>query len=77
MSARPARHVSYGTQARQRLLDGINLVANTVRPTFGPDGRLVILDGRFGTPEISPSAMDRKFGSPLLSRDGFGIGEVL
>ena len=46
----PAKNLSFGTDARTRLKQGIDILADTVKVTLGPRGRNVILDKKFGTP---------------------------
>ena len=48
-----AKEVKFGTEARDRMLGGIDILANAVRVTLGPKGRNVILDKSFGAPRIS------------------------
>ena len=47
------KDVKFSTDARSRLLEGINLLADTVRITLGPKGRNVVLDKSFGSPRIT------------------------
>ena len=77
MSSRPARKIRLGVDAREALASGVDLVARTVAPTFGPRGRVVVLDSRFGTPELSPSYIDRKMDSPLLADDGHAVAQEI
>ena len=77
MSSRPARKVRHGVDAREALASGVDLVARTVAPTFGPCGRFVVLDSRFGTPELSPSYIDRKMDSPILADDGHAVAQEI
>ena len=48
-----AKDVKFNTDARNRMLKGINLLTDAVRITLGPKGRNVILDKSFGAPRIS------------------------
>ena len=48
-----AKEVKFGTEARDRMLAGVDILANAVRVTLGPKGRNVILDKSFGAPRIS------------------------
>ena len=48
-----AKDIKFSTDARSRLLKGINLLADTVRITLGPKGRNVVLDKSFGSPRIT------------------------
>src|SRR5262245_43977198 len=45
------------------MLDGVNILANTVRVTLGPRGRNVIID--------------KKFGSPLITKDGVTVAKEI
>ena len=47
------KDIKFSTDARSRLLKGINLLADAVRITLGPKGRNVILDKSFGSPRIT------------------------
>src|SRR5579875_2147123 len=49
----PAKEVRFGADARQRMLRGVDILANAVRGTLGPKGRNVVLDKSFGAPRIS------------------------
>ena len=46
------KDVLFGDQAREKLVDGINRVADAVKVTLGPKGRNVVLSKKFGAPEI-------------------------
>ena len=48
----PAKNLSFGTEARTRLKQGIDILADTVKVTLGPRGRNVILDKKFGPPQV-------------------------
>jgi chaperonin GroEL len=45
--------VRFGTQARERLLHGVDTLANAVKATLGPKGRTVLIGKSFGKPRIS------------------------
>ena len=49
----PAKDVRFGGDARQRMLRGVDILAETVRITLGPKGRNVILDKSYGAPRIT------------------------
>ena len=49
----PAKDVKFDTDARTRMLNGINILADAVRVTLGPKGRNVVLDKSFGAPRIT------------------------
>ncbi len=48
-----AKEVRFGGDARQRMLRGIDILADAVRITLGPKGRNVVLDKSFGAPRIT------------------------
>ncbi len=48
-----AKEVKFEADARERLLNGVNILANAVKVTLGPKGRNVILDKSFGAPRIT------------------------
>ncbi|HEB79807.1 MAG TPA: chaperonin GroEL [Rhodospirillales bacterium] len=48
-----AKEVKFGSDARARLLAGVDILANTVKVTLGPKGRNVVLDKSFGAPRIT------------------------
>ena len=48
-----AKDVKFGTDSRDRLLKGINILANTVKVTLGPKGRNVVINRSFGAPSIT------------------------
>ena len=48
-----AKEVRFSTDARDRMLKGINTLANAVKITLGPKGRNVILDKSWGAPRIT------------------------
>ncbi|OEJ66191.1 chaperonin GroEL [Magnetovibrio blakemorei] len=48
-----AKDVKFGTDARQRMLAGVDLLANAVKVTLGPKGRNVVIDKSFGAPRIT------------------------
>ncbi len=49
----PAKEVKFSTDARDRMLRGVNILADAVRYTLGPKGRNVVLDKSFGAPRIT------------------------
>src|SRR6202044_275865 len=51
-----AKDVIFGADARQRMVEGVNILANAVKVTLGPKGRNVVLE--------------RSFGSPIGTKDG-------
>ena len=48
-----AKEVKFGTSARDKLLNGVDVLADAVKVTLGPKGRNVILDKSFGAPRIT------------------------
>ncbi len=48
-----AKDVKFETDARNRMLKGVNILADAVRVTLGPKGRNVVLDKSFGAPRIT------------------------
>ncbi|MEK7673675.1 MAG: chaperonin GroEL [Patescibacteria group bacterium] len=58
-----AKQILFEEKARQKLLQGINKLANTVKITLGPKGRAVVLD--------------KGYGSPTITRDGVTIAKEI
>ncbi len=58
-----AKDILYGIEARTKLMQGIDQLANAVKSTIGPKGRNVVLD--------------KKFGSPLITNDGVTIAKEI
>ena len=58
-----AKTIFYSTEARSAILDGVNILANTVKVTLGPKGRNVVID--------------RSFGSPLITKDGVTVAKEI
>jgi chaperonin GroEL len=48
-----AKEVRFSTDARDKMLRGVDILANAVRVTLGPKGRNVVLDKSFGAPRIT------------------------
>jgi chaperonin GroEL len=48
-----AKEVRFSTDARDKMLRGVDILANAVKVTLGPKGRNVVLDKSFGAPRIS------------------------
>jgi len=48
-----AKDVRFSTEARDRMLHGVEVLANAVKVTLGPKGRNVVLDKSFGAPRIT------------------------
>jgi chaperonin GroEL len=49
----PAKDVRFHSDARERMLRGVDVLANAVKVTLGPKGRNVVLDKSFGAPRIT------------------------
>jgi chaperonin GroEL len=47
------KEVKFAEEARQRLLHGVNVLANAVKVTLGPKGRNVVIDKSFGAPTVT------------------------
>ena len=52
MSLQMAKKLSFREESRKKLVEGINVVANSVKITIGPKGRNVVLERSYGAPEI-------------------------
>src|SRR6201999_341970 len=48
-----AKEVKFSVEARERMLRGVDILANAVKVTLGPKGRNVVLDKSFGAPRIT------------------------
>ena len=48
-----AKDVKFGRDARERILRGVDILADAVKVTLGPKGRNVVLDKSFGAPRIT------------------------
>src|SRR5271169_2762624 len=58
-----AKTIIYGEEARQRVLKGVNKLADAVRVTLGPKGRNVVIE--------------KKFGSPTITKDGVTVAKEI
>ena len=58
-----AKDVNFGDTARQKMLAGVNTLANAVKVTLGPKGRNVILD--------------KSFGAPTMTKDGVSVAKEI
>lgn len=58
-----AKEIKFNSDARHKMEEGINILANTVKVTLGPKGRNVVLD--------------KSFGSPLITNDGVTIAKEI
>src|SRR3982075_161050 len=48
-----AKDVKFSTEARDKMLHGVNILADAVKVTLGPKGRNVVIDKSFGAPRIT------------------------
>ena len=58
-----AKEIKFGSDARNLMLDGVNMLANAVKVTLGPKGRNVILS--------------RSFGAPTITKDGVSVAQEI
>jgi len=58
-----AKNITYGEEARQNILRGVNKLADAVKITLGPKGRNVVID--------------KKFGSPTITKDGVTVAKEI
>ena len=47
-----AKIIKFNTEARSRMLKGVNTLANAVKVTLGPKGRNVVMDKSYGAPKL-------------------------
>ena len=48
-----AKEIKYGAKAREKMLRGVDILADAVKVTLGPKGRNVLLEKSWGSPKIS------------------------
>ena len=48
-----AKEVIFGAEARDKMLKGVDILADAVKVTLGPKGRNVVLDKSFGAPRTT------------------------
>ena len=58
-----AKRIIFGQEARHKILDGVNQLADTVKVTLGPKGRNVVID--------------KSFGSPVITKDGVTVAKEI
>src|SRR5574338_715895 len=58
-----AKDVKFGDSARERMVAGVNILANAVKVTLGPKGRNVVLE--------------RSFGAPTVTKDGVSVAKEI
>jgi chaperonin GroEL len=65
-----AKEVRFGGAAREKMLRGVDTLADAVKVTLGPKGRNVLLDKSFGAPRISKDgvAVAKEIESPTGSK---------
>jgi chaperonin GroEL len=61
-----AKDVKFDTDARNRMLRGVNILANAVKVTLGPKGRNVVLDKSFGAPRITKEDKFENMGAQMV-----------
>src|SRR5208337_1910049 len=49
----PAKEIKYDDKAREKMLRGVDILANAVKVTLGPRGRNVVLEKSWGSPNIT------------------------
>jgi chaperonin GroEL len=49
----PGKEIKYSMEAREKMMQGVNILANTVKSTLGPRGRNVLLEKSFGSPKTT------------------------
>lgn len=49
----PAKQLKFSNDARAKMLDGVNMLANAVKATLGPKGRNVVMDKKFAAPRVT------------------------
>jgi len=74
------KQLFFGEDARTRLMQGVNQVVNAMRVTLGPRGRNVVLDKKFGSPQITKDgvtvAKDIELGDPYENLGAEMVKEV-
>ncbi|HAT08287.1 MAG TPA: molecular chaperone GroEL, partial [Rhodobiaceae bacterium] len=48
-----SKEVTFGSEARNKMLKGVDILADAVKVTLGPKGRNVVLDKSFGAPRTT------------------------
>ena len=57
-----AKDVRFSADARERMMRGVDILANAVKVTLGPKGRNVILEKSFGAPRVDQGRRHRRQG---------------
>ncbi|HSB35238.1 MAG TPA: chaperonin GroEL [Thermoanaerobaculia bacterium] len=75
-----AKIITYGEDARQQILRGVNKLADAVKVTLGPKGRNVVIEKKFGSPTITKDgvtvAKEIELESPLENMGAQMVREV-
>jgi len=75
-----AKEILFGTRAREKMLRGVDILADAVKVTLGPKGRNVLLDRSFGAPRISKDgaavAKDIELSDPFENMGAQMVREV-
>ena len=58
-----AKDVRFGDDVRQKMVNGVNILANAVKVTLGPKGRNVVLE--------------RSYGAPTITKDGVSVAKEI
>ena len=61
-----AKDVKFDTDARNRMLKGVNTLADAVKVTLGPKGRNVVIEKSFGAPRITKDGVSVAKESDIL-----------
>jgi len=59
----PARNVTFNADSREKMVEGVNILANAVKQTLGPKGRNVVFE--------------RQFGAPVITKDGVTVAKEI
>ena len=62
-----AKDVIFGGDARARMVEGVNVLANAVKVTLGPKGRNVVLERSFGAPTVTKDRKSTRLNSSHVS----------
>src|SRR5574338_635042 len=75
-----AKDVKFGDSARERMVAGVNILANAVKVTLGPKGRNVVLERSFGAPTVTKDgvtvAKEIELNDPLENMGAQMVKEV-
>ena len=66
-----AKEVKFSVEARDKMLRGVDILANAVRVTLGPKGRNVVLEKSFGAPRITQDGVTGRLHSRKFHHKGF------